>query len=449
MKNTISIGILVVAALAATAAGGVRDASSALIVPEGKLTIDQAREMVLENNPQVGQALESIAAAKEVVARANSAWWPTVSAKGSVQAIDSSIQPDWQPDVRVRGSHWETRAGIQASWLLFDGFAREANVLAARYEVDKSEQVLGDVRRLLVQAVSLAFYQAQLSVANMTIAQQNRNFNRILEEDARKQWVAGAAAEAEMLNFSVRALQAETDFFNAERGFRTACTVLAELMALEDAHLPPELYPEGGRELVGDPLPDFESEFEYAVDHRPDLQAISIGIKQLEKRKKAIQGSFAPKVVLVGGADYLDQSDLEPVDQEEHDTYAGIAVQWDLFTGGRRPAQVREIEAETRKLGEVKRKALLSIQSSIRQALDGAETAYLVYERQKMALELTKRIREQVEQAYKAGTESLTRLNEAQTDLVRAAGLSESSRIQYQLALVNLDAETGRILEYQ
>lgn len=450
MKTLFQICLLLVAAaMAAASDGELREAEDSLIVPVGTLTIDQACQIALKNNPQVQQAVESINAAKEVVAQANAAWWPTVSAYGAYQNVDSSFQPDWEPGIRVRGNHRQANAGLEASWLIFDGFSREANILVSKYSVNQSEQIFMDVRRLLVQSVSSAFHQAQLAIANMTIAQQNRNFNKILEEDARKRWQVGSSPETEMLNFSVKALQAETDFFNSERSFRIACTVLAELMAMENAHLPPELYPQNSQEIQSNKLPDFDSEFQYALHHRPDLKAIYSGVQVLREQLRSQKGRYSPKVALVAGVDYLNQDDLGSIDQDEHNTYIGITAKWDLFTGGQRPAREREIEAKIRRLNKQRQEKILSIQSSIRQALDVAETAYLTYQRQEKAHELTKRIREHVEKAYKAGTEPLTRLNEAQTDLVRAAGQFETSRIQYQLALVNLKAETGKILEFQ
>lgn len=450
MKTLFQISFLLVAVgMAAASDGQVREAEESLIVPVGTLTIDQACQIALKNNPQVQQAVESIQAAKEVVTQANALWWPTVSAKGAYQSIDSSIQQDWDPGTRMRGTHGESNAGLQASWLVFDGFSREANILASKYSVNRSEQILIDVKRLLIESVSSAYYQAQLAVANMTIAQQNRNFNKILEEDARKRWQAGSTPESEMLNFSVKALQAETDFLNSQRSFRVACTVLAELMALDNTYLPPELYPQSGQGLESSELPEFDSEFRYALNHRPDLQAVDYGIQALRQRLRSQKGSYAPKVNLVAGLDYLNQDDMGWVDQDEHSTFVGVTVKWDLFTGGQRSARAREIEAEIRKLNQQRQEKILSIQSSIRQALDVAETAYLTYQRQEKALELTKRIREHVEKTYRAGTAPLTRLNEAQTDLVRAAGQFETSRIQYQLALINLKTVTGQIVESQ
>lgn len=422
-------------------------AESALKVPVGTLTVERACRIALENNPQVPQAAERIVAANEVLNQARSAWQPSVSAYGSYLGIDSRTRPDWQPDLRVDQAHRAANAGVQAGWLLFDGFARSANILASQYAVNQSEELLMDVRRLLIRSVSSAFHQAQLAVANMAIAQQNRDFNNILEDDARKRWEAGHSPESEMLNFSVRALQAESDFYSAERSFRIACTVLAQLMALDNAELPPSLYPESSRELGAESLPVFFDMFQYAASHRPDLRAVDLGIQELKQRIRAQKGSYYPKVSLVGGFDYTDQTELTPMDQEEHYSFAGVKAEWDLFTGGRRPAQVREIESNTRRLEERRKEIVLAIQSAIRQSLDSAETAWKIYQRQKEALDLSRRIRDQVEMAYRAGTEPLTRLNEAQTDLVRAAGQTVAGRIQYQLALVDLKSETGEILE--
>ena len=51
---------------------------------------------------------------------------------------------------------------ISASWTLFDGFSREASVLATKYAHKAARMSLADAQRLLSQAVETAYYQAQL-----------------------------------------------------------------------------------------------------------------------------------------------------------------------------------------------------------------------------------------------------------------------------------------------
>jgi outer membrane protein TolC len=76
-----------------------------------------------------------------------------------------------------------------------------------------------------------------------------------------------------------------------------------------------------------------------------------------------------------------------------------------------------------------------------------ARVAEGTWKRNQQAADLTLRIRDHVAQAYQAGSASLTRLNEAQTDLSRASGAAAVSRIDYFQTLESLAAQTGRILE--
>ena len=89
---------------------------------------------------------------------------------------------------------------------------------------------------------------------------------------------------------------------------------------------------------------------------------------------------------------------------------------------------------------------MLSIHSGIRQAIASAEAAREQWKRQENALRMTQQVRDDIELLYKTGSANLTRLNEAQTDLVRAEGLAANSKVQYLLALEKLYSESGMTL---
>ncbi|WP_161947637.1 TolC family protein [Malonomonas rubra] len=416
-------------------------------IPHGSLTLSHAIRMALDSSPSVKQAAIRIEAAQAVVGQARSALKPMVSANIGRRHQNSTIQPDWAPQVRFNDSFDIWTAGVEANWLLFDGFARRARILAAEYSVEASEKTRDETRRLLAEAVSGAFYQAQLAVESMLIAQQNRNFNRALEEEADIRWQTGSIPEAEKLNFAVRALQAESDYLRAEQSFKLVTVVLAELMALPDAKLPTNLYPvRSEADVLKQAVPDYDKEFTYALQQRPDLQALNASVAALQQNKKVQQGSYWPKLILNSGFDYNKYEGLKSGDQEEHDAYAGLHLSWDLYQGGSRAAKVREAEHEISALRQQKRQQILAIQSSIQQAIASAEATRSMYQRQQQSLLLTAKIREHIEKAYRAGVANLTRLNEAQTDLVRAAGAESASRINYLLSLQQLKAASGRIL---
>lgn len=416
-------------------------------LPEGSLTLAEARRIALENNPGVTRALKNIEAAQAVLQQARSLWYPQVAANGGYNRMDVDMQPDWAPQVRYEDSFNDVTAGIQAKWLLFDGFARRANILSSKHGVEQSEQVHAETQRLLLDAVTAAYAQAQLALETMAIAAQDLSFNRMLEDDSRKRYEAGTIPEAELLNFSVRALQAETGFMKAGRNHKIACTVLAQLMAMPGTALPPEMQPARSADIGEERLPEYETEVEYALKHRPDLLALDAARRALQQQVRTQKAAYSPQVAVVAGLDYEQRNDMATKDIYNRDSYVGLTASWDLFTGGRRPAQVREAAAQLAALDETYTETILDIQSGIHQALETARVAFETYQRNQQAYSLTIRIRESVEKSYKAGAASLTRLNEAQTDLTRSAGAAALSRIEYFQARERLAVETGRILE--
>ena len=182
-----------------------------------------------------------------------------------------------------------------------------------------------------------------------------------------------------------------------------------------------------------------------AIKNRPDLQAVEAGINAAVHRKNAAKGSWLPSIGLSAGLNYTKQTGADPV-QEERNRYAGVTANWDIFTGGKRSRAFQQKKAEVYALEAEKQQKILSIQSGIRQAIASAEAAKEQWKRQENALGMTRQVRDDVELLYTTGSATLTRLNEAQTDLVRAEGLAANSRVQYLLALEKLYSESGIVL---
>lgn len=417
-------------------------------IPKGEMTLVAAQRLALENSPGIAEAVSRIEAAQAVVARSESSLWPQLTLTAGYRLQDSTMQPDWAPEIRKDENFTNLSAGLQANWLIFNGFARKAGILAAKYGVEASETGLDEVRRLLCDVVSSAFFQAQLAMESMTIAKSNREFNRLLESDADKRWQVGTIAEAEKLNFSVRALQAESDYLDAARNFAVVSTVLAELMALPEARLPEQLYPVSALDQEQfSAIPDVDEELAYALQHRPDLLSLKAQLAAAEQQKVVARGDYFPKISLNGGFSYSEMDGVGTIDQEEHDTYLGLNLSWDLFSGGARSARVRESSALASGIRSQLESRVLSIQSEMTQAVERARNNLALYRRHEKALEMTLRIRDHIEKAYRAGVTTLTRLNEVQRDLVQMAGLAVYSRINYQIALEDIKVASGRVVD--
>ncbi|MDF7798883.1 TolC family protein [Pontiellaceae bacterium B1224] len=411
------------------------------------LTLAEVRSKVLEGNPSVQEAIQRIAAAEAVLKQARSSYLPTVTLSGNYGHVDVSQHPDSDPITRASDSFKQGYGGLEASWLLFDGFAREARSLGAKYGVQQRRELADETRRLLIQAATISFRQAQLARENMETAEQDYKFNTTLEEDARKRFTAGVVPESDVQNFSIRALQAESSFLRAKLDLKTAGIVLAELMALPESELPKAMQPITIAFESVPAVPVMQGELQYALAHRPDYKALKSGQLVLAQQVRVTKGALMPQVALVGDIGYTERSDFSvTADHGNYDSFVGVAASWDLFTGGRNVNAIKEAQAQMRALEQQEESLRLSIRSTLQQRVDEAETSKAIFERQEQIYNLTASVRDSVEKSYKAGAESITRLNEAQTDLTRAKVAYATSYIAYQLVLNQLDIDTGRVL---
>jgi outer membrane protein TolC len=411
------------------------------------LTLAELRARVLAGSPSVRESLQRIEAADAVLKQARSAYLPTVSLSGAYGFVEASVHPDFDLTNRYSDSLKQATGSLQANWLLFDGFARRARTLAAKYSLEQTRELADETRRLLILSATLSFRQAQQAHENIQTAEQDLAFNRKLEDDARKRFDAGMLPEADVFNFSIRSLQAENSAAQARLDFQAACTVLAELMALPEARLPESLRPVAVDFDQQIAVPEMQREQEFALQNRPDFQAVASGLRALDQQVRAARGDLLPQLVLTGEANYTEYDDRSVMDNYgDYDSFAGVAAKWDLFAGGRKLNAVKEAQARVRALEEQQEALRLSIRSALRRRIDEANTACEVFERQKKIYELTARVRDSIEKAYRAGAVSITRLNETQTDLVRARTGYTASYIACLLVLNRLDIETGRVL---
>lgn len=101
--------------------------------PAAVLTLDRAKEIALANSPTIGSARERVAQALEAVVQARADYLPTLSLTGSW---------DYTEATALSGAAQEEAytTGVSATQVLFRGFYRKYNTLAAQYgeEMDRA-----------------------------------------------------------------------------------------------------------------------------------------------------------------------------------------------------------------------------------------------------------------------------------------------------------------------
>ena len=167
------------------------------------LTLQNAVETALLNNPTNLAAAQAVLAAKYGYYRALSAYTPEINAVGTVENTLSRGRDLKNPPEGVmrRNDHFTSFGGIQAGFLLFDGFARELETIIARQEYKKSEAAGENVRRLLERAVAYAYFDMYQAEEEMGIYGEDLDFQNAALQQEEQRFKSGHVAKASVLNF--------------------------------------------------------------------------------------------------------------------------------------------------------------------------------------------------------------------------------------------------------
>ncbi len=421
----------------------------------GVLSIDQARRIALHGNPDIHAARARIEQALAQIGEARSTYFPTVAlghssartfqtprtrnsfnipANAPLPDVPASLQefdvntllqvlttplfggPNAGALTRSFSQHTST---LSATWTLFDGFAREARLLAAKYTFGAAKMSLSDGQRLLIQAVDSAYYRAQLGREQLRIARADAEFSGNQLGVARKKLAAGKATQGDVLNFEVRWRSAQADVVAATGLLDSARTVLAELMGIDQAKLSDELKLSPLGEETAEELsaPDAEAWVDRALESRPDLAQKDFELRSKAEEVRIARAQFLPGLFLSGSYGFDRTSNLAYGEGDQASSGA-LEFRWQLFTGGLRTSQVRRTEAERLELAAELRRLRQRLVSEVRQAVIALIDAQEQVRLQRLNLTSATENRRIVEAEYAAGKASLVRLNEAQRDLI-------------------------------
>ncbi|HNT35320.1 MAG TPA: TolC family protein [bacterium] len=404
------------------------------------LTLDQAKQIALENSPTVQQALARISAAEARIMEARSAYFPKLDAEGA--AIRTHQSPDWQTVGSERRTLYSNELSV--SWVLFDGLARRARLQSARYGKLSNLAARENVCRLLLRGVVESYMGAQLADARIQIASSDAEFNTVRLDESKKKERAGSASRSEVLNFEIRVNQALSDVVTARVSRELALATLADLLGVPAT---------GFCEVVRlEPLPSessavppisIEEEVEQALQNRPDLLVQRSALEQSRLDVKASRAEFLPKVVLQGSTGHQSIEDFSTSEEDRATSY-GVFAQWNLFSGGARLARLRATQARTKEQEQLVEEMTLGIVAETRQVCSQILAASEQVALTRHSLDLTEATRNLVEKEWQAGQASLTRLNEAQSDLIRAQSRFALTLIQQRQALENLRVVTAK-----
>ena len=428
--------------------------SEPAVIPSGRpLSLEDVEKIALANNPDLHAAHYSVKAARYRWYAALSGYLPRLTADFGVgQSFDSTYDRRTPPaDVLRREDVFGTAAGLSVSYLIFDGFEREFNALAAKQDVLAEQEMLMNVRRLLLRAAAYAFYDCISSAEMIRIYEADRAFQDSALEQAEVRYAFGSVPLDNVLNFRILRTSAESKLLDARYQCETARFALCAIMGMgEDFRIPEcreEPEEKDGMELY---FPDESSCIAEAVRQRPDLEAARRRLEAARLRKFAAYSGFLPSLSAYANFGFSTHAartaglDSPRYYYNEGSFDYGIRSRWELFSGFSTVQLVRERTAAQQILFFQIRETYLQLVREVRSALaDCRNAAAQVKLHREMAL-WSRRQRDLVADEYEAGKETVTRLNQAQSEFVSSEARYVVARAKLGRARARLQAALGR-----
>ena len=305
------------------------------IPPSGSpLTLAQAIDIALANNPDTRTAWLEARAAEAGMGSARAAYFPEVDVLASA--------------TRSRSSAEGTRAttaitpSLALTYLLFDFGGREAQVEQARQTLVAADFANNAAMQDVVLRVQQQYYalldaKALLAAQEATLKERRANLDAA---DARHK--AGVATIADVLQARTALSQAELTNESIEGNLRTIEGTLSTTMGLpattrfDFGALPMEIPAQQVTEDVARLIDD-------AVKQRPELGTARAFAERARARVKEVRAEGLPTVTATASA---GQTFFNGFDTRATPFSAGIALRFPLFTGWRNTYDIRRAETE-------------------------------------------------------------------------------------------------------
>ncbi len=412
------------------------------LLPADTLSIREAWELALEGNPTEEASIARLEQARARLLQARGAYQPRVDLTASGSRLEySDTQKSRIPMAPDAAEQYN--AGVQVGWVLWSGGTRKAQIESLDFSLLAAEAGRLDSRETLLYEVGRAFTAAQLARENLLIAREDRDFQQALLEDSQRKEKAGLDSRTDSLNFEIRKLSAENALVAQQAGFDQAMHVLAALLGVEDDTVLPEpdaLFTQEPDYQVPDPVKDWPE----IRRNLPALRQADLDLKAAQAQVEAQRGQLRPEISAFGSIG-VEREDDPNFSGDDVTNTIGLQLSWNVWDGGILREQVQELEAVSTEIEAGVRQAELQARSAFRQSITRLISSRQSLELTRKTRDLSQENRDLVEASYRAGRETLIRLNEAQRDFNNAGARYAASRLQLQLDYLDLLLSMGKL----
>jgi outer membrane protein len=409
--------------------------------PPLKITLRDAVQMALKQNPEVQIANLNIVESQEnqTIARAGLLPQVGLEASESVRRVNLAAAfgkkiPQFPGHV---GPFWLTQAGPRGSMPLFDLTAWR-RWQASKENVNGTRAQELSVREENVLLVVSQYLGSLRSAAEVHAAESRMDLAKAIFDQASDLQKNGVGTSIDTLRSNVQYQNERQRLINSQTQLKTSLYALSRLLNTAPAQ-PIELADES--EFFQLAVYSADETMERAFAERPEMKALASQIRSAEIQEKGAREQRLPKLSLAGSWTLQGVTPTSAIPVYEY----GANLDVPLFTGGRIKAQTAVADIELKKLArqqeDLRNRIALEVKTAVAQ-LQAAKTEVDVAN---LGIDLAREEVTQARDRFQAGVANNIEVITAQDELARANDNQIAALYRYNQARADLAHATGQM----
>jgi outer membrane protein len=403
-----------------------------------RLTLIDAEQMAIKNNPRVSVGRLLALAQQQVVRETRSALLPTATA--AITAVDAENGSRISAGSLTASRLFEHAGAGGGFTQLITDFGKTGNLIASSKLQEKAQNAnaLATTEDIVI-ATDQAFFNALQAQALLKVAEQNVSTRQTTETQISELTKNKLKSTLDLSFADVNLSQAKLLLLDAQNNVDSTMAALDAVLGL-DRQTTYDLVEDDA--AVQAPPTDADQLLQLAFKQRPDLQAMTYSQQAAVKFSHAQRDQMLPSISAAGTVGSVP---IRPAAYYLTNWWGGIGVNMNIpiFNGFLYSAQAKEASIRAQAASEQSRDLRDRIARDVRTAWLAANTAY---QRVTVSDELLKEADLALKLAqtrYQLGLSSIVELSQAQFQQTDAAIGSADAQYQYRLALATLNYQTG------
>lgn len=296
-------------------------------MPRGTLSLPDAVNLALCNNPQTREVWASSRVQAAQLGVSQGSYLPGISVSASGNR-------------NLPGGSNQRSIGLTLSYLLYDFGTRAASIENARQLLEAANASQNSTVQAVFLATVQAYYQTQATLAALDAAREAERAAKKSYSAAEARYQAGSATPADKLQAQTAYSQATLSRIAAEGNVKKTRGGLANIVGLDASHNI-ALADAGTTDIPADFEGDVDALIEDAKRRRPDLIAAEAQVKAAEASVNAARASGKPSISLSASTNQSNNAGIS-----SHGSSLGVSVSVPLFAGYAPTYRVRAAEAQ-------------------------------------------------------------------------------------------------------